>query len=83
MNAGTPTSIAPGVSVRGRMRSAAALDDRRLRGVERPALRAPAAARSTIDSHSDDSTTPASSAARRMASRRLMRGDAGRFGWSA
>ena len=35
MNAGTPTSAAPGVSVRGRMRSATAPAMRRVRRVRR------------------------------------------------
>ena len=60
MNAGTPTSAAPGVSVRGRMRSAAAASVAPCaarRGRSSPAA---LCARPTIASHSGDSATPAS-----------------------
>ncbi len=73
MNAGTPTSAAPGVSVRGRMRSAIAPASDACAGVKRVVCAA-GLTPSTTDSHSADSTTPAASAARRMASRRLMPG---------
>ena len=71
MNAGTPTSVAPGVSVRGRMRSAIAVTSVRSAAVNDCACAA-GLAPSRIGSHSADTVMPASSAARRIASRRLM-----------